>query len=295
MAVDAIEQQGIVGISGSEAGLQELAQHHRGHDPNSGYVRKSFENHDRKAGFGFRANFSTFPASVYSPRHRHNFEQVRFIVDGAWEYARRRYGGGWLGFFPEGTFYGPAKSLEPGHHFVIQYPGPTNAPFVRRKDEREVQRAMVEGGAVFKEGICIWPDGRKQDGGEALWESWAGQRINYPQARYGEPVWLDTNTYDWQPSTVPGVAVRHLAAFGDTATSIDLLRLEPGAEVPAGRNGPILMRFVCDGEVEYGGRTYAAASSLYYPLDAAREALTSRTGATILSIQVRGQRSGPAV
>src|SRR5690349_8103687 len=121
------QRRGVIGISGADAGYQDLTQHHRGHDVNSGYARQSFETHDAEARFGFRTTYSTFPPGVFSPRHRHNFDQIRFILEGSWEYARKRYGAGWLGFFPEGAFYGPASSREPGHHFVIQYTGPANA------------------------------------------------------------------------------------------------------------------------------------------------------------------------
>lgn len=278
---------GVIGISGHEAGYQDLTQHHRGHDANSGYARQSFETHHPEAGFGFRTTYSTFPAGVFSPRHRHNFEQIRFILDGAWEYARKRYGGGWLGFFPEGAFYGPARSLEPGHHFVIQYPGASRAPFISRAEERGAQRKMVESGAVFREGICLWPDGRKQDGGEALWEYWAGRRIAYPRPRYADPLWIDTNAYGWKPSAVPGVSIKQLASLGDEGPSIALLRLDPGAETPAG-GGPILMRFVYQGEVEYDGSSYPAASSLYYQPAVPHLGLKSRGGATLLSLQLSG-------
>ncbi|HEX6510811.1 MAG TPA: cupin domain-containing protein [Chloroflexota bacterium] len=224
---------------------------------------------------------------MYSPRHRHNFEQVRFILDGAWEYARRRYNGGWLGFFPEGAFYGPARSVEPGHHFVIQYAGPSNSPFISCAEERAAQREMVEGGAVFSDGICIWPDGRKQDGGEALWEFWAGRPIQYPRPRIGDPVWFDTSAYEWRDSPIDGVATKVLASLGDEGTAISLIRLAPGAATPPDESRGTCVRFVCDGEIEYGGRAYAAPSSLYYPANSPHQGLYSRDGAMLLNLRVR--------
>ncbi len=254
----------------------------------SGYRRQSFETHDPEAGFGFRATYSTFPTGVYSPRHRHNFDQIRLILDGAWEYARRRYGAGWLGFFPEGAFYGPARSIEPGHHWVIQFPGPSRAPFVSRAEERQAQREMVESGATFREGICIWPDGRKQDGGEALWEFWAGCRISYPRPRYADPLWIDTAAHEWRSTPIEGVSAKLLAKLGENGLTISLIRLAPGASMASPGSDGIVMRFVCEGEIECGGHSYPAPSSLYDPPGAVGEAAYARRDATLLSLQVSG-------
>jgi hypothetical protein len=277
----------VVAISGAEAGYQDLSQHHRAHDVNSGYVRQSFETHDPEERFGCRTTYSRFPAGVYSPRHRHNFEQIRFILEGEWEYARRRYGPGWLGLFPESVFYGPAKSTRAGRHIVVQYPGRAREPFISRDEERATQRAMADGGARFEEGICIWPDGHKQDGGEALWESWAGRPIAYPAPLCGDPLWINSAALDWTPAGAPGVRRKSLAKLGELEPAITLLRLDPGAEVVLARPNSLCMCFVYEGDADLAGRSYPAVSSFYFPAGAEAAPLRTSGGASLLTLEVR--------
>ena len=44
----------------------------------------------------------------FTPRHRHNFDQVRYCIEGAMNYAPGKdLKAGTAGYFPEGTYYGP--------------------------------------------------------------------------------------------------------------------------------------------------------------------------------------------
>src|SRR3982074_1633845 len=40
------------------------------------------------------------------PRHRHNFDQIRWVLEGRWAVDRKRFvGPGEIGYFPEGASY----------------------------------------------------------------------------------------------------------------------------------------------------------------------------------------------
>ena len=106
-----------------------MTNHHRGHDVASGYTRQSFETHDPEAKFGFRTTYSTFPAGVYSPRHRHNFDQVRFILDGAWEYARKRYGGALRVYLLDERLQLCLRGVEPGTRLINAQTGQVKSAF----------------------------------------------------------------------------------------------------------------------------------------------------------------------
>jgi hypothetical protein len=46
-----------------------------------------------------------------SPRHRHNFDQFRFQIEGTMNFDRNgKMAAGTLGYFPEGAAYGPQTS-----------------------------------------------------------------------------------------------------------------------------------------------------------------------------------------
>ncbi|HKT16994.1 MAG TPA: hypothetical protein VJR47_03060, partial [Stellaceae bacterium] len=56
----------------------------------------------------FRLNMGRSSADFYSPRHRHNFEQIRFVLEGELSFGRDgTMTAGMVGYFPEGVHYGP--------------------------------------------------------------------------------------------------------------------------------------------------------------------------------------------
>ena len=277
----------VVVMSGDVPVYQDLTQHHRGQDFRRGHVRQMFGIHDPASGISYRAGFSTQPPGPAAQRHRHNFEQIRFIIDGEWRFGKGKYGAGWLGFFPEGAFYGPQQNLVETRGFVIQYPGPSGARFVSRPEERAAQREMVESGVRFESGLAHFPEGKRQDGAEALWEHIAGKRLKYPKPLYQDRVWLDTALFEWVPSGVPGVSIKRLGYFNTRGPAIALLRIDPGYALPAGHNSCPMMRYLYEGEALYAGQRLPSVSSLYYPPDAPYEALKSDGGATLLSVELQ--------
>ena len=59
-----------------------------------------------------------------SPRHRHNFEQFRFQLEGDLNFARDGVmTPGMLGYFPEGASYGPQTSEATAMTIVLQFGG----------------------------------------------------------------------------------------------------------------------------------------------------------------------------
>ena len=62
----------------------------------------------------FQIGIGVSQGDFYSPRHRHNFEQIRVQLDGEAYFDRDgTMTPGTVGYFPEGVFYGP-QSQKPG-------------------------------------------------------------------------------------------------------------------------------------------------------------------------------------
>jgi hypothetical protein len=263
---------------------------HRGRQ---GEERRDFSIHDPEGGVTYHAGCTTtaYPRPG-SPRHHHSFDQIRFVISGEVEYGGKRFGGGWLGYFPEGVFYGPEAQTEAGTFVVMQFPGLSGSPFHSRADTARATVMVREAGGVFEDGLCIWPDGRKQDAHEALMEALYDKQMEYPPARYSEQVWINSENFDWEPSEIPGVSVRRLAHFHSRGPAIQMIKLEPGASIPGGTSGAFMIRYIFEGEAEYGGRPCPAISNLYYPPEAPYRELGSATGATILSIELQAQYAG---
>src|SRR5262245_41478931 len=77
-----------------------------------------------------------------SPRHRHNFDQFRFQLEGDLDFARDgRMTPGMLGYFPEGASYGPQTSEATATTIVLQFGGASGSGYLSRK---EVKQGMDE-------------------------------------------------------------------------------------------------------------------------------------------------------
>jgi hypothetical protein len=69
-----------------------------------------------------------------SPRHRHNFDQFRFQLEGTSNFDRNgKMTAGTLGYFPEGAAYGPQSSEGRSVTAVLQFAAPAAAVTCRRK------------------------------------------------------------------------------------------------------------------------------------------------------------------
>ena len=69
----------------------------------------------------FQLSIGVSQGDFYSPRHRHNFEQIRVQLDGEAGFDRDgNMTPGTVGYFPEGVFYGPqsAGRTEKAHETV---------------------------------------------------------------------------------------------------------------------------------------------------------------------------------
>ena len=59
----------------------------------------------------YRLVYARQTGPVAGPRHRHNFDQIRYCVTGKMNYGRDRWiEAGEVAYFPEGAHYGPEES-----------------------------------------------------------------------------------------------------------------------------------------------------------------------------------------
>jgi hypothetical protein len=59
-----------------------------------------------------------------TPRHRHNFDQIRYVIAGQLPYTETDVlEEGWVGYFPESVHYGPQERAEGLRTMVLQSGG----------------------------------------------------------------------------------------------------------------------------------------------------------------------------
>ncbi len=73
-----------------------------------------------------------------TPRHRHNFDQIRYIIKGTYPYAKgKSMPEGWVGYFPESVHYGPQDRPEGLEMLTCQFGGASGRlPECRRGKRR---------------------------------------------------------------------------------------------------------------------------------------------------------------
>src|SRR5690349_17276031 len=168
----------------------------------------------------FQLTLAESAGDFYSPRHRHNFEQIRFCLDGDLDFSKTgKLTSGMVGYFPEGVSYGP-QTQKPDNvslALVLQFGGASGSGYLSRgevkvaTEELKKQGEFVDG--VFRRHADA-PGKRNMDGFQAIWE-YANQRpMVYPKPRYEHPVFMDPAAYDWAAvDGVQGVEEKLLGIF----------------------------------------------------------------------------------
>ena len=113
---------------------------------------------------GTPGNFSLQLSSTptyFSPRHRHNFDQVRYQLSGDFDFSTDgAMKPGSVAYFPEGTYYGPQSCPTGSETLVLQFGGASRSGYHFRRATRA--------------GVCRTREARNVCEG----------RIHAPQARW---------------------------------------------------------------------------------------------------------------
>jgi hypothetical protein len=169
----------------------------------------------------------------YSPRHKHNFEQVRLQLSGTTSYDKDgTMTPGVLGYFPEGTPYGPTTiTTEESLIVILQAGGPSLSGYASAA-EREMANRELRKTGEFRNGAYIPNPGtgrKNQDSFEAMWEFINQRKLEYPAPRFQRPVFMNTQAFPWRPlAGAQGVAEKQLGAF-ELGFTMRYLRIDPGA------------------------------------------------------------------
>jgi hypothetical protein len=187
----------------------------------------------------FQFNVGQLEGDFSSPRHRHNFDQFRFQLEGTMNFDRNgKMPAGSFGYFPEGAFYGPQSSEGRSSTAVLQFGGASGGGYLSREEVYAGTEELKKFG-TFKDGVFRRNDdveGRRNvDGYQAIWEHAHGQRMEYPKPRYRDPILVDPGNYEWiAVAGMPGVTEKPLGTFTERQCAAALIKLERGATYRAG-------------------------------------------------------------
>ena len=209
----------------------------------------------------YRFAISRADTDWLTPRHRHNFDQIRFPIEGDFHYAEDKVlPAGSVGYFPEGVYYGPQVRKQGLYMVVLQFGGASGQGFMGEKQHSKGY-AEIEKTGKSEKGIYTYLDAdgtqRRKDVYQAIWEYAMGRPLTYPPPRYNDIITMNPANYEWIPQReARGVAYKWLGTFTERGTRVGFVRLDAGATITAGsQSGPELI-FVSKGSVKCQGNSY---------------------------------------
>lgn len=201
------------------------------------------------------------PKDRYSPRHRHNFEQFRYQIEGVADYSRTgKLHPGMIGYFPESVHYGPQLQGE-GQSLcllTLQFGGAGGGGYAGRTAVMEATEELMKLG-TFKDGVFHrnpgTPGKKNVDGFQAIWEHINKRPLVYAKPRYEAPVLMHPDHYDWVPvEASPGAYEKVMGVFTERRAQCGFVRLDAGASWQGGGGRDIY--FVVEGTGTVEGQGY---------------------------------------
>src|SRR3954469_21065774 len=118
-----------------------------------------------------------------TPRHRHNFDQIRYVIQGRLPYTEKDVlEEGWVGYFPESVHYGPQERAEGLRTMVLQSGGASGQGYLSVAQREAGNAELAKTGGVAK-GIYPYTDadGATQtvDGSLAIFERAMGHQLEF--------------------------------------------------------------------------------------------------------------------
>lgn len=197
-------------------------------------------------------NVSHSNGDYSTPRHRHNFDQVRFALDGDMRIsANQVVREGQIGYFPEGTTYGPyADGGKARTIMIVQFGGASGQGYMDIAQQRAAKESLLKEG-TFKDGMFVRASGpgpRRTDAFRAVWERCFGRRLELPKPRYEKPVIVDPRNFEWRATNRRGVGKKSLGIFTERQTRLEMVRIDAGKSWTSPAERAISLFFVVDGK-----------------------------------------------
>ena len=206
----------------------------------------------------FDLSLSMTTGEFFTPRHHHNFDQVRYILKGEFSFDRGRVQkAGQISYFGEGTYY-EQQGIGETETLLLQTAGASGSGYMSFNDLYTTAQELSERGK-FEDGVYSWLDteGKKHnvDGYQAVWEALNRRKIAYPRPRYEVPVILNPENFAWvSVAGSSGVATRDLGRFHERGLSIAQFKLGAGTQHVFRSQPSQTLLFVEEGEGTANGQ-----------------------------------------
>lgn len=217
----------------------------------------------------------------HTPRHRHEFEQIRLVVDGVLDFGDGIVcGQEEVAYFPAGVLYGPQRS-EGCSILILQW----SDTWVTRPAQKQALEALRARGELV-DGKFRWTDeaGAKhsQDSVNAIWEQVHGRKLSFPEPRYGKPILMKPSAFDW-PDGPETVAVKPLGRFTEYDLGISMIRWRRDGKLDLGDDRTELV-FSLTGGIQNNGEVCDKRTAAWSDVGESAT-LTAREGTEALLVR----------
>ena len=247
----------------------------------------------------YKFNLSFAVTDWKAPRHRHNFDQIRYAISGEFVYANDKIlPEGWVAYFPEGIHYGPQIRKQGLVLMLCQLGGSSGNGFLSKMQRYRAFEELGKKG-TFHKGVYTYIDenGQKhnQDSSEAVSEHALGGKLVYPKPRYNDIILMNPEAFDWVESpSARGVAHKWLGTFTELESRVGFIRLDKGATFNGGMLDRKELLFLVKGLVACNGQNYGKHSAMSFDADEGPVAIKAVEPAEFLYIRLPRFRSRPA-
>jgi hypothetical protein len=202
--------------------------------------------------------------AYHAPRHRHNFEQIRIMIEGSFGFGQGLVQeAGSVGYFCEGTYYTQSADSR-SVTLLLQVGGPSQSGFMSREQLRRGIEQLALAGS-FHDGVYTWLDssGKKhnQDSYEAAWEKIHDRALSYPKPQYSTPILMRPESFQWVPAS-QGVWSKSMGSFTEYGLRIAQLKIDGGRHYEFQPAGQKYLIFCEHGQGTVGGSSYLRWTSI---------------------------------
>jgi hypothetical protein len=201
----------------------------------------------------------------HAPRHRHNFDQVRVMLTGDFEWAPGQpQREGTIGYFCEGTYY-TQRGVGRNVTLLLQCGGAWGNGYMSARQLAAGIEELRRSGGTFQDGIYTWIDseGRKhnRDAYQAVWEHVFGRPLVYPRPRFELPVIFDpANVVD--VTVAPGVIERDMGRLNERGLAVKVLTITAQGQHRLDHRGHKVLLYTARGSGTANGQPFDTGSAL---------------------------------
>jgi hypothetical protein len=212
--------------------------------------RKLLREGEALPGMGYYALIAKFHEGdevFTAPRHRHDFEQIRFGVSGHMDFGPGlECDAGQVAYFPAGAYYGPERIVG-AEQLLLQW----SREWVTRAQNKEAMEELKKRGSFGAHGLYTYVDEdgvtREIDGPQAVWE-WVYQRPQViREPRYASPIMMSPDAYQWVDQG--GQSSKVLGRFTENDVNIQMVRWDDAGVVHHLEPNRTTLAFVLKGAV----------------------------------------------